>query len=752
MKKETVDLICNVGELIRLFEKSTRVEDFLSSVVSLISEHMNTHVCSIYLYHEAKKKLILKATKGLRPEAIGKVELNLGQGITGRALKELRDICVPKASKSPFNEPIKDIGEEKYEAFLAVPILRGLSRVGVLVLQHQTPGFFDSQDTKTLKAISAQLAVILENAQLMLELGIERKIKISNSKMDSHFIKGISASDGTARGKALKLGARGEALFLTVNSEKTETTLDDFNRAVGLSISQLEQLQKEMEEHLNEMVLLIFSAHLLMLKDETFIGTMKELILDGDTPENAVIKVVNNFIALFSKSEAPLMREKAQDVKDIGHRILRNLKPGIEAPGDYSGQIIIAGELLPSEMVKFSIQRAEGIVLFGGGLTAHIAILAKSLNIPMIMTEDELLFQIEEETDLLIDAHQGHLFINPSKDVIKNYEELKISHRLAAYPDVEEKSFTRDKTRIRIFANINLLSDLKVAKKLKSEGIGLYRSEFPFLIRNELPSEEEQLRVYSKLHEEMNNKEVVFRTLDIGGDKMLSYLANRSESNPFLGLRAIRFSLKNKEIFKTQLRAMLRAGYKRNLNIMFPLISSVDDFLDVKNIVSESIIELEKEKINFNPEPNLGAMIELPSAVEIAPELASETQFMSIGTNDLVQYILGVDRTNEQVSNLYMAHHPAIYRAINRIAKAAQEKNCDLSVCGDIAADPYMIPFLIGIGIRKLSVNPRLIPVVQDRIMEISEKKCKEFARKLLGIGTIKKVKDFLKENESTLT
>ncbi len=352
---------------------------------------------------------------------------------------------------------------------------------------------------------------------------------------------------------------------------------------------------------------------------------------------------------------------------------------------------------------------------------------------------------IDDDTEMLMDGEQGIVYLDPSDEIQRKYTELdKAWKSLHNASDVQEETRTKCGERVHIYANINLLSDLKPARKFKAEGVGLYRSEFPFIIRNDFPSEEEQYLIYKKLVDQMEGKSVTFRTLDIGGDKMLSYYSNVHEANPFLGMRAIRFSLQNKGIFSDQLRAFLRAGADSDTRIMFPLVSSVDDFIAAKEITIACMDELEASGVPFNRNTGLGVMVELPSAVEVIDELAFEADFLSIGSNDLIQYMLAVDRTNERVSSLYLAHHPAILRAINRIVAAARTHNKDVSICGDLSADRRMLPFLLGVGIRKFSIDIVNAPTVQRLVNSTILGEAEEIANQMLGLGRISEIEAFL--------
>ncbi|WFB37674.1 phosphoenolpyruvate--protein phosphotransferase [Kiritimatiellota bacterium B12222] len=751
MAKDNVDLICDIGELAGLFEKSQSLSDFLQSAVSIVAFHMRAAVCSIYLYDADREVLTLAATQGLNTDGVGKVSLKLGEGIVGTAMKELRPICEGHGSLNPNFKPIEGIFEENYEAFLAVPILlRGVMRVGVLVTQDPQPNYFHKNDIKALRAISSQLAVVIENAKLLMSLHeaeqrLPEEPKVEEVHKQPAFVKGVTASSGVVRGTAVILDGHGYDVLVAPGEtdDVSSPGLEDFEIALQESISQLTILQNRMEERLGDVASLIFNAHLLILKDEGFSGEMRKLIAQGTSADRAVTSVVNDYIGLFSKSKNPRLQEKVLDVKDLGHRLLRNIQQHGEDSGDYSGQILIAKELVPSDVLKFAAQNVEGIVIVQGGVTAHISILARSLRVPMVFVENERILDVEPGILILIDANQGTLFLDPEPAVLKQYDSL-VNRQETERKSVLPETFTMDGTKIKVLSNVNLLSDIEFAIENQAEGIGLYRSEFPFIIRNEFPSEEAQRLIYERIFNGMPGKEVVLRTLDVGGDKKLPYHQHDEEANPFLGLRAIRFSLKNLGIFKQQLRAMLRAGADRQLKIMFPFISSVDDFLEAKEVMMECIMELESEGLPYNPNPQVGLMVELPAAVEIIDELAEAADFFSIGTNDLIQYLLAVDRTNESVSSMYVCHHPAVLRAVYRIVNSAIHNDVDVSVCGDMALNEDMLKFLIGIGVRKISIDPQQIPRVQAFLCSLHTEEARRHARKLLRFGTLREVNAFL--------
>jgi phosphotransferase system, enzyme I, PtsP len=736
MKKKTFDLICSVGELTSIFHKKTNINGLLHIVVKLVARHMETEACSIFLLDDFSGRLVLRATVGLNPEMIGILKLAPGEGITGTSLKESRTICVPRGSEDPNFKYVEGILEERYESFLAVPIIHSTNRLGVIVLEDSRPDYYTDRDKRALGTIASQLAAFLENAKLLLELRNRKENGDEeaacndgiNSRSDEakaplkDFYRGEAASQGIAMGRAILVSGSGGGLLLSTGDGEYKKSLEAFEDALTATKNQLELLQQHMEDSLSEVGSLIFGSHLLMLSDEEFSGSMRRKIKEGMSPANAIEKVVNEYVILFINSKNLNIQEKVHDVKDLGHRLLKNLLEQTDDEGDYSGQILVAQNLLPSELVKLGVQNTEGFVLFGVGMTSHISILARSLEVPVILMSDNSFFEQAENNFLVLDAYQGTIMINPADEVMDRYLELarrEVSRRISVHEEPFQSIPMTNGAKLELLANINILSDIQAAKKTGATGVGLYRSEFLYLIRNDFPTEEEQVIIYRKLLDQMDN--VTFRTFDLGGDKILRSVSSRKEKNPFLGLRSLRYAMKNIDHFTNQVRAILRAAENKKCRILFPLVMGVDDFLEAKEVVVRALSALKTEKLPHNSNPEIGAMIELPSSALMIDEIAAHADFLSVGTNDLVQYVLGVDRTNEQVANLYNHMHPAILKLLKQIAEAAGRAGCPLSVCGNCATDPAMLRFLVAHGIYSFSVDPRSFLGVKKVLQSIAE-------------------------------
>ncbi|MEI8011640.1 MAG: phosphoenolpyruvate--protein phosphotransferase [Candidatus Omnitrophota bacterium] len=752
MKRDHSKLICDIGEITSLFTETSNLDGLLQNITEMIAFHMEADVCSIYLFDEQDNELVLRATKGLAASSVGTVRLKPGDGLTGVAFQELRAVCEGDVSRNPKFRYFSGIGEERFASFVAAPIVRGQTRIGVMTLQSEKRHYFTTEDVNIFRAITSQLATTIEMAKFLISAGRSEKTEISALEPALKFIKGRAGAEGFAYGEAVVMTVPSWEEF---SGEKISLpmTLADLREAAVRTEKELEALQRQIEEKLFDVASLIFSAQILMLKDRAFLGAMEELVVKGMHPVDAVCMVVRQYAGRFARMSNEYIREKQYDVMDVGRRLLDNLAGRDDRKDDLSGKVVVARALLPSEALKLASCRVSGIILLSGGVTSHVAVLARSLGIPLVIADMPRLLGLAAGIQVLVDGNMGNIYIAPEADVVAKFrakEELKAA-AAQARDVVRPETFTLDGTRMTLLANINLLGDAPLARAYQAEGVGLYRTEFPFIIRSDFPAEEEQYVIYRRLVEMMDGRELTFRTLDIGGDKMLSYYDHSREANPFLGLRSVRFSLRHKDIFACQLRAILRAGAgraPREVRIMFPMISSPDEFREARAVVDACAAELASAGIAHQEQPLIGMMVEIPSALDVLDELACEVDFFSIGTNDLIQYILAVDRTNEKVADLYIPHHPSVLRALNRVAAAAARHGRDLSICGDMAHAPRYIPFLAGIGVRKLSIDARYIPKVQARLLALDIGKARAHAQEILSMTSIRHIEQALRAME----
>jgi phosphotransferase system enzyme I (PtsP) len=744
---DSQQLLYDISELSHLFRESASIETLLNRAVEMVARRTQSAVCSIYLYNPEKQELTLRATQGLNPESVGQVHLKLGQGLTGLALREMRPICEADASRNPNYKFFPGIFEERYNAFLAVPIARGMSKMGVLVLQRDSSQRYEESDITALETVASQLANIIENAQFLLGMHEPAPDSIRRLPEGLKFVRGKVASEGFAYGPAMVVDKHKSLSLLLHQDSGRIYTLDDFRNAVAYTARQLEQLQEQVEDKLSDAASLIFTAHLMILKDQDFTGKIAQRIESGVNAPVAVAEVAANYMQSFLASDNASMREKANDIEDLAVRLVNNLLNRGEETDAYRGHVMITRGLFPSDLLKLSSEGASGIVLVGGGVTSHIAILARSLVMPMVILDAFELLNMPDGTPVLVDAEVGNVYVAPDDPVL---ERFRAQQRAKLTLDDQKRLMkpitqTADVTRVQLMVNINLLSDLTVARELYCDGIGLYRTEFPFIIRTTFPTEAEQYVIYRKLVDSMPGKPVTLRTLDAGGDKILSYYHDIKEQNPAMGMRSIRFSLQNRPVFAEQIRAILRAGAGADLHLMFPMISSIDEFRQACEVVCESLGQLDKQGIEHHSKPKLGMMVELPSVVDLIDDFAHEADFFSIGTNDLIQFMLAVDRTNESVADFYLPHHPAVLRVLNRIARAVIENGRELSICGDMAHQTQYTAFLLGIGIRVFSVDPIYLLRTQQAILATSLPDAEALAQSMLSMSRISDIEALLK-------
>ena len=743
-----LSLLCDVNELSALLAGSADVEAFLGQVVWSVAKHLRSDVCSVYIYNEAADELVLRATKGLSADSVGQVKMKRGEGLVGLALQSGRYLHEKEASKHPQFKHFPGIDEEKYESFLAMPILRGVERIGVLVVQRATREGFEENDIKALRAIAAQLAGVVENARTLLALRQPEASPTPAAKVapaTGALLSGQVASEGYACAPSLTFDRHRSHFHQMPERFSTGHTLEDFRRALETTAKQLEELQQRIEARLPEMAALIFTAHLFMLRDRSFVGGVEARIAAGVNPPVAVLEVARELMERFSASPSLYLREKAKDVEDVARRVIGNIVHKVYEPtSNCEGRIVIAPELFASDVMKLSSEGVSGVVVTSGGLVSHVAILARSLQVPMVICEDQQLLDLPDGTPLLLDAEVGNVYIQPGADVVNTFtarNRARLEVR-AAKDLMQPTTATRDGERVHLLANINLLSDLKLARDLQAEGVGLYRTEFPFLIRNDFPSEEEQVVIYRRLVADLPDRLITIRTLDVGGDKVLAYWNNGGgEENPAMGLRSIRLSLRYPDIFRQQLRAILRAGAgSAQYRLMFPMITTVDEFLEARQLVRTAAAELAAEGAPYCTELKIGMMVEVPSLVAVIDELAGYADFLCIGTNDFTQFLLAVDRGNEKVASYFLPHHPSVLRSLRDIVAGARRHHCDLSICGEMAHEERYIPFLLGIGMRNLSVDPRFLPRLQQQIRALSLADAERHAQELLATASIAEI------------
>ena len=744
-KRTHFQLLCDIGELAHLLSDTSDIGMFMEQSVDLVARHLQADVCSIYLFDDREDALILKATHGLNRNAVDVVKLRIGEGLVGIAFEEFAVINDGNAQENPNFKYFAEADEDTFHSFICVPMRRGVEKIGALVVQHSEREWFHDDDVRALKAAASQLAGSLEDIRLLMEVG--HSDPRSADDFDSErtplangtFVRGTSASAGYAYGEATVMKKTRSTLLRRSVNKDSDCTRSDFENALTLTTRELQALQEGFARRLPESASLIFTAHFMILKDRTFTGRMSSLIDEGTHPVEAVKTVALDYISRFMESPHVYMQEKALDVEDLALRILSHM---LDEKHDeiLPRRIFIASELYPSDVLKLASGEVPGIVLVGGGIASHVAILCRSLQIPLIIADEPGLLELPVRTPILLDAYVGNVYIAPAAETVAMFENKQRAHdsisAKAAW--MSDRTQTADGIGITLLANINLLSEISLATTLKAEGIGLYRTEFPFLIRSTFPSEAEQYVIYKRLFDSMPDQTVTIRTLDAGGDKTLAYSNVKAEENPELGLRSIRFLLKHREVFENQIRAILRAAAgSADARLMFPLISSVDEMRAAKKMVNECMTALDAEGTEFNRHIKIGMMVELPAVLEILDAFAEEVDFFSVGTNDFVQYMLAADRTSKLMADYYTMHHPSVLRGLNRIVEAANAAQIPVSICGEMARQIDYLPFLVGINIRQLSVDPQFLPDVQNALGHIHTGESRQHAKRVLAMGSL---------------
>ncbi|WP_106768425.1 phosphoenolpyruvate--protein phosphotransferase [Paenibacillus faecalis] len=564
-------------------------------------------------------------------------------------------------------------------------------------------------------------------------------------------IKGIAASAGIAIARAFTL----EHPDYTVTTQKAEDAGKEVARlesALDKSRAELEAIKERTRQELGEKKAEIFESHLLILDDPELITPVKDKIAsEAVTAEYALNETAEQFIEMFQNMKSAYLQERAADMRDVTKRILKHLL-GLNyvSPSEINEEVIvIAEDLTPSDTAQLNRQYVKGFATNIGGRTSHSAIMARSLEIPAVVGTKNVLSLVKNGDLVIVDGLEGNVLINPSEATVAEYRNKQEAYakQVEEWKKLRsEPTVSKDGVQVELAANIGTPNDVAGVLENGGEGVGLYRTEFLYMGREKLPSEEIQYNAYKTVLEKMEGKPVVVRTLDIGGDKELPYLDLPKEMNPFLGFRAVRLCLERQDIFRTQLRALLRASVHGDLRIMFPMIATLGEFREAKALLEEEKSKLVSEGIAVSDNIQLGIMVEIPSTAVMADQFAKEVDFFSIGTNDLIQYTMAADRMNERVSYLYQPYNPAILRLVKMVIDAAHREGRWAGMCGEMAGDPVAIPLLLGLGLDEFSMSATSILPARSQISRLSRAEMQELAAKALEMRTAEEVVDLVKK------
>ncbi len=706
----------SLHSLVQEVNGANNLDQVLALIVRRVKVALGADVCSVYLsIGDARDRLMLMATDGLNPSAVGQVVIERDTGLVGQVARKAESVNLGNAPAHPSYRYFPETGEERYHAFLGAPIIHHGDVLGVLVVQsHRAEPFVEEMET-FLFTIAAQLSGAILHAEAQGRLGPPTGGVSEKTLLKGEFsgpVQGQPGAPGVAIGRAVLIHP-----FAAIESvpdrhiTDVEAELEHFREALERVRSDVHEMLARMHHSpAGQAQAGLFDAYLMMLDSDSLVEGIELRIRSGVWAPAALREVVLEHVKAFDAMEDPYLRERAQDVRDLARRVLEQLEQGADGrlAREYPKDTVLVGEEITASMLAEVPQtHLVGVVSVRGSRTSHMAMLASAFGIPAVMGAEGLPLKRVEGAAIIADGYSGRLYLNPDEAVSLEYirlqrEEEELAAGLRGLR--HQPAVTVDGFAIELMANTGLVADIRPAQASGAQGVGLYRTEFPFMIRERFPSEEEQRAVYQQVLDTFHPLPVVMRTLDIGGDKNLSYFPI-VEENPFLGWRGIRVTLDHPEIFMIQLRAMLRANAGLgNLQILLPMVTSLREVISARGYIDRAYDELVEEGYKVT-RPKVGVMIEVPAAIYLAPELARRVDFFSLGTNDLAQYLLAVDRNNVHVSDIFDTLHPSLLRAIKQVVEVSEQSGVPVSVCGEMASDPCAALALIGMGIKTLSMS-----------------------------------------------
>lgn len=715
----------------------------LAIIVTRVKQAMQTQVCSVYL-RDDKNEYVLMATEGLNPGAVGQVRLRRGEGLVGRVVVREEPLNLEHAEAHPSYQYFPETGEERYSSFLGVPIIHHRQVLGVLVVQQAEQRRFDEGDEAFLVTMSAQLAAVIAHAEATGDL-----VTAGEKPRQARFV-GVSGASGIAIGEAVVISPVADLHSVVFKPcEDIAAELAFFQRSLAAVREDIKGLGRQLKDRLNREEQALFDAYLAMLDDASLASEVSGRISQGVTAPYAWAEIILEHERTFTSMNDPYLRERATDLRDLGRRVLAYLQESTQKSRIYPERTILVGEELTAAMLgEVPRERLAGLVSVEGSSNSHVAILARAMDIPTVMGAVDLPYTQIDQRPMVVDGYKGVVYTDPGSELRKHYQAIYIEEQqlvkgLEALRDLPCE--TLDHYRVPLWVNTGLMTDVVRSLERGAEGVGLYRTEVPFLLRDRFPGEEEQRLIYREQLEAFAPHPVTMRTLDIGGDKALPYFPIE-EDNPFLGWRGIRVTLDHPEIFLTQIRAMMKASEGLdNLRILLPMITSVPELDASLALIHRVYNELREEGYNIQLPP-VGAMIEVPAAVYQVRELSSRVQFLSVGSNDLTQYLLAVDRNNARVADVYQAFHPAVFRALKTIVEEGHKENVSVSICGELAGEPGAAILLVAMGFDVLSMNATNLPKVKSVIRGITLSSAKELLQEVMTLADADRIRERMEQ------
>lgn len=707
----------------------------LDKIVVLIAANMVAEVCSVYLMNSARE-LELFATEGLKPSAVHTTRLRVGEGLVGDIAAHARPLNLADAQSHPGFAYRPETGEEIYKSLMGVPILRSGKVVGVLVVQNRTKRHYTEEEVEALQTVAMVLAEVIVAADLVGETQYEVGLKQTRS----HHIVGTSFMEGIALGHAVLHEPR---VYVTkLIAEDTELELNRLEQAVyALRGSIDDMLETEDLSHAGEHRE-VLQTYRMFANDRGWLQRMLEAVRTGLTAEAAVERVQNDTRARLQRAADPYLRDRLHDFDDLANRLLRQLTGvtlaslSANLPND---AIVIARNMGPAELLDYDKDRLRGLVLEEGAPNAHVSIVARAFGIATVGRAEDILEHVEPGDAIIVDGDTGEVYLRPSQEVIASYSE-KARFRARKQEQYKalrgEPSVTLDGEKIDLYVNAGLQVDLPHLSEAGAEGIGLFRTELQFMIASTLPSLRDQIELYSAVLDAADDKPAVFRTLDIGGDKMLPYmnLAALKEENPALGWRAIRISLDRPALLRHQVRALLTAAAGRSLRVMFPMVAEVAEYDRARALVDKELARLDKFGKERPAHLEIGTMLEVPALAWQLDTLLPRVDFVSIGSNDLLQFLFATDRGNPRVASRYDVLSPAVLSFLRHIVVKCQEHKTPLTLCGEMSGRPLEAMALVGLGLRRISMSPAAIGPVKMMLRSVDTRKLSAFMEGLYGV------------------
>ena len=732
--------------IVQEINASVSLHDSLDIMVNHVAEAMHVDVCSIYLLDERNKRYVLMASKGLKPEAVGHVSLSVGEGLVGLVGNREDIVNLDNAPKHERFAYLPETGEELFNSFLGVPVMYRRKVMGVLVVQNKESQDFSEAAESFLVTLCAQLSGVIAHAHAVGNIDVFRK---PNSGSAYKTFQGVSGAGGIALGRAIVLYPPAD--LTAIPDREAEDISDELallDQAIASVRKEIQSLDEKMQDSLMSEERALFSVFLRMLDENALPSEIKDHIRTGSWAQGAVRKVIDKHIALFAQMEDDYLRERVSDLKDLGRRILACLQEADSSHRELSPDSILIGEeISTAALVELPVDNIAAIVTSEGAANSHMVIVARALGIPTVVGVTELPINTLDDIEMIVDAYQGRVFVNPPRRLRQRYKEVQkeeeqIAKDLKQYETRD--AITPDGVEIPLFVNTGLMIDVVRGVQRGAKGVGLYRSEIPFMLRERFPGEEEQRAIYRQQLIHFANKPVIMRTLDIGADKDLPYFSIEEE-NSALGWRGLRFTLDHPEIFSAQIRAMLKASIGlNNLHILLPMVTSVSEVEEVLYLLERDWIAVQEEEQVKITKPKIGIMVEVPSVLFQIDEFAELVDFFSVGSNDLTQYLLAVDRNNPHVANVYSHFHPSVLRALQNLVQACHQQQKPISVCGEMAGDPLTAILLMAMGFNTLSMSSSNILRVRKAICHVPMADAKQLLDNVLQMNNSLVIKSWL--------